>query len=126
MKLYHLDWELAGSRDILFDLISPGHREPEDFSKGGRIFDLAKSALDNDCYRLVAVIGTDDLDYAWSNTQHLDTNWNEALAPGIEPVGRGPFRSSAVGDLIEVDGAFHFVHSIGFRDLQGLVRGDHS
>jgi hypothetical protein len=127
MRVYHLDWALTGSRNILFELISPSHRQPVDFAKGGRIFDLAKSALDNDCYRLVAVIQTNNLDYAWSNTQHFDTKWNEAPAPGIEPIGRGPFRSSAVGDLIEVDGgAFHFVHSIGFKVLPGLVRGSHS
>jgi hypothetical protein len=117
MKLYHLDWEVARTKDVLFDLISPGRREDTEFAAGGEIFDMAKTAFEGDCYKLVAEIDADNLEYAWRYTQHLDEAWNEDPATGIKPTGEGPFRSSAVGDLIEKDGEFFYVHSFGFKAL---------
>lgn len=71
-------------------------------------------------YKLVASVQGDDIDKAWSLTNHIESSWNIDPSPEVLPE-QGPQRSSSVGDLFEAsDGRWSVCASIGFRDMPDL------
>jgi hypothetical protein len=119
MKLYHLDWERGHQHEFHSNLTFPGRGGDGDvLAEGDDVFDSAKTAFDFGFYLEVAEIDSDSLEYAFRFTQNIDAAWNDAPAEGVKPVGKGPFRSTSVGDIVERDGVFSLVSSIGYKELK--------
>ncbi|NTF16951.1 hypothetical protein G6L37_00730 [Agrobacterium rubi] len=109
MELYHLDWEAeqAASPEHLLSMIVPG---PDATSFETNVLD----ALSRGAYRKVAMITGHAPGDVFKLTQNIDDHWAEHAAPGIQPLGNNPARSTSVGDLIrDDDGVYHAVATVG-------------
>jgi hypothetical protein len=121
MKLYHLDWEATGthSKDLLVAIISPvgGYEPGQVMEQGNETFDAMKEAFSLGFYSCVAEIDTDDMNYAYRHTQHIDDSWAEHPAEGVRVVANELVRSTSVGDFLEDDGVYTAVARMGFSTL---------
>lgn len=65
-------------------------------------------------YTAVAEVAAHDLDWAYRSTNHIEVSWteNENVTALLEEV-----RSTSVGDIMEKDGEFYVVASMGFTKL---------
>jgi hypothetical protein len=74
-------------------------------------------------FQAVAEVDGEDLEEAFRLTNHIDRSWTTNRE--VRTIGLGPFRSTSVGDLMQVEceGQFstHLVASIGFDDLDLAV-----
>ncbi|TLX15942.1 hypothetical protein [Rhizobium sp. MHM7A] len=118
MKLYHLDWARGYKHEFHSILTFPGRESGDVLVEGDDVFDSAKTAFDFGFYVEVAEIDSDSPEYAFRYTQNIDEAWSDPPAEGVKPIGEGPFRSTSVGDLVEQDGVFKLVSSIGFKELK--------
>lgn len=86
-----------------------------------RAFNIPSSTgeRDDSGYEFVASVATDDLDKAYSLTNHICRNWRENdevdTPPGIDP------RSSSIGDIFVTETEIHIVDRIGFEKLADLT-----
>lgn len=121
MKLYHLDWEATGnhSRDLLVAIISPtGSYAPgQVLEQGNETFEAMKEAFSLGFYSCVAEIDSDEKNYAYRHTQHIDESWSDNPAEGIRVVTSERVRSTSVGDILEDDGIYTAVARMGFATL---------
>lgn len=75
-------------------------------------------------FRAVAEVETAELEEAFRLTNHLEVDWREN--PGVTPLVSSRCRSTSVGDVLERDGEFFAVASVGFRRIEraaGAGRG---
>ena len=92
------------------------HVRPERFAAAvrGETFSIHE-------YIPVADVETDDLGAAYMRTNHVDSDWTTGAVVLLEPIygqpTKGPceHRSTSVGDLMEHDGCFYRVASVGFE-----------
>lgn len=82
----------------------------ETFSEEAKWRDLGLS------FELVAEVEGDDLERAFSATNHIDSDWSEN--PGVEVKTTAPRRSTSVGDLVVRDRATFVVAKFGFSEIQ--------
>ena len=68
---------------------------------------------------LVANVDTNDLNKAFSLTNHIETDWREN--EGVTFVGKFNSRSTSVGDVFELDGVRHVVAACGFIAIENGV-----
>jgi hypothetical protein len=90
------------------------HRRDPRFIDGGE----ARVSLAD--FHFVALVETTDLDRAYERTNTIDRYWpgNEGVAVADLPPGLKGYRSTSVGDILEVVGAgFSMVSFIGFRSI---------
>ena len=66
-------------------------------------------------FELVAEVEGDNLERAFSATNHLDSDWSEN--PDVEIKTTNPRRSTSVGDLVVRDGTTFVVDKFGFSEL---------
>lgn len=69
-----------------------------------------------------------DLNDAFSLTQNIEDAWAHTDNPKVRfnaPAGFSPkdcgARSTSVGDVMELDGKFYLVASVGFKELEGYA-----
>ena len=67
-------------------------------------------------FELVAEVEGDDLERAFSATNHIDRDWSEN--PDVEVKTAASRRSTSVGDLVVRDGASFVVDKFGFSEIQ--------
>lgn len=65
---------------------------------------------------LVAEVEGDDLERAFSATNHIDSDWSEN--PDVAVKTTNPRRSTSVGDLVVRDGVTFVVDKFGFSEIQ--------
>lgn len=118
MKLYHLDWERGHKHEFHSKLTFPGRGGGTVLSEGDEVFDSAKTAFEGGFYVEVAEVEGDSPEYAFRWTQNIDDAWSDTPAEGVMPIGKGPFRSTSVGDIVEQDGVFKLVSALGFKELK--------
>jgi hypothetical protein len=118
MKLFHLDWERSHKQDFNVNLTFPVGSAEKVLVEGDKVFDSAKAAFDSGFYTEVAEIDGDDLEFAFRYTQNIEESWSDPPMQGVKPIGQGPFRSTSVGDIVEQDGVFQLVCSMGYKELQ--------
>jgi hypothetical protein len=71
-------------------------------------------------YQCVALVVTDDLDFAYEVTNHIDRAWNDpelAIGRGVIPASPDRQRSTSVGDILVKDNEYFVVASFGFKSL---------
>jgi hypothetical protein len=76
-------------------------------------------------YTLVATVEGDDMDHAYQVTNNIDSSWSLSPAPGVTVLGTLPvhdgktygYRSSSVGDVLQVDGPAFVIAPVGFLPL---------
>lgn len=88
----------------------------ETFSEEAKWRDLGLS------FELVAEVEGDDLERAFSATNHIDSDWAENH--DVEVKTTAPRRSTSVGDLVVRDGASFVVDKFGFSEIQRAVPAD--
>jgi hypothetical protein len=103
-KLYHLDWKGCHEADpqLHIGIIHP-------FDGDVSFVESISKAFAAGHYKPVAVLDTDDPEQVFARTQNLDQGWTESETLVI--LSAGPFRSTAVGDLIELEDGFVAVNS---------------
>lgn len=69
-------------------------------------------------FELVAEVQGDDLERAFSATNHIDRDWSEN--PDVAVKTDASRRSTSVGDLVVRDGASFVVDKFGFSEIQRL------
>lgn len=126
MKLYHLDWQKSSERD-----------EARHFSLITGIGDATANVLaafHEGLYDHVADADGDDLDRLYMATENgvVSPSWSRMPPEGVMPtepsfhVGgdgkRYGRRSTAVGDVVELDGRLHVVAKLGFTDIGAASR----
>ncbi|OUM04474.1 hypothetical protein [Variovorax sp. JS1663] len=82
----------------------------EIFSEEAKWRDLGLS------FELVAEVEGDDLERAFSATNHIDRDWSDN--PDVEVKTTNPRRSTSVGDLVVRDGTTFIVDKFGFSEIQ--------
>lgn len=70
-------------------------------------------------FDLVAEVQGDDLERAFSATNHIDRDWSEN--PGVAVKTTASCRSTSVGDLVVRDGTTFIVGKFGFSEIQRPV-----
>jgi hypothetical protein len=78
--------------------------------------DLTKIVFDLTKYTKVAEVETTDMDEAFRLTNHITHNWTENQ--GVTSLKGREVRSTSVGDIIEHDGRFYVVASVGFEEIK--------
>lgn len=86
----------------------------EIFSEEAKWRDLGLS------FELVAEVEGDDLERAFSATNHIDSDWSEN--PGVQVKTTASRRSTSVGDLVLRDGSTFVVDKFGFSELPPSCR----
>ncbi|MCZ7862814.1 hypothetical protein O9X98_15670 [Agrobacterium salinitolerans] len=113
MKLYHLDREATRdhSRDLLLAIVDPNDNftPGQVLEQGNETFDAMKEAFSLGFYTCVAEIDSNDMNFAYANTQNIDDSWAEHPADGVQVLGGEPARSTHVGDILEDDGVYSAV-----------------
>jgi hypothetical protein len=103
MKLYHLNWDATRSysRDLLIAIISPIAEPGSDvLEQGQKTYDALKEAFDLGFYKHVADIDTEDQNYAYRHSQHIDNSWTDNPAEGINIIESEQVRSTSIGDIL--------------------------
>ena len=67
-------------------------------------------------FELVAQVEGDDLERAYSMTNHVDRDWSEN--PDVQVMTGERRRSTSVGDLVMRDGVTFVVDKFGFSEVQ--------
>ena len=106
IEVYHFDMRHAVSEGKTLYFLSPSLSE---------VKDLAEKGL----YQKVADVFTDDLEFAFEKTNHINNSWQEnkevhALA--------GKHRSTSVGDLFIKENEVFLVSSIGFEKMPNELK----
>lgn len=85
---------------------------------GKHVWGEAKPPVFPSQYQLVAEIEATDIDQAWERTQNITDAWttHDYVLFRREP----QIRSTSVDDVIEVDGTYHRVEAIGFKELRNI------
>ena len=117
MQVFHLKVALAGQLnpavvDMHARIAFRVDRDAlaEIFSEEAKWRDLGLS------FELVAEVEGDNLERAFSATNHIDSDWSEN--PGVQVKTTAPRRSTSVGDLVVRDGASFVVDKFGFSEIQ--------
>ncbi|CAN7769917.1 hypothetical protein LJR290_007470 [Variovorax sp. LjRoot290] len=66
-------------------------------------------------FELVAEVEGEDLDRAFSATNHIDSDWSTNR--DVKVMTRNPRRSTSVGDLVVRDGVTYVVDKFGFSKI---------
>ena len=66
-------------------------------------------------FELVAEVEGEDLERAFSATNHIDRDWSDN--PDVEVKTTNPRRSTSVGDLVVRDGTTFVVDKYGFSEI---------
>lgn len=119
MKVFHLNiLDTKEARDRLNHPVTGGWSSAPEFERYADLTfgDKAQAgvAWRKGEYTYVADVEGDDLEEAFSKTQHLATEWqaNEGVT-----ATEGSKRSTSVGDIVVKDGQLYFVASFGFEQL---------
>jgi hypothetical protein len=84
-------------------------------------FRASKTGVVNDDLHLVAEVATDNLNEAYQLTNTIDNSWWKNYGVkflGSPEYGMKGCRSTSVGDVMELDGKFYQVDSVGFSSVQ--------
>lgn len=127
--VWQLNFELAQAKGLASD---KRHIEPFTGAMFGKT-DKVKQLWDARCYEAVCMFDTqgemkdaDALGRAFSNTQNIDEAWWAAKAPGIELFHQTGYRSTSVGDVLELldhavdnrsGGQLYVVKPLGFAPM---------
>ncbi len=77
-----------------------------------------KEALQNNMYKKVAEVDSNDLEQVFELTNSIDRYWGENK--GVKLIIQEN-RSTSVGDIVEMDGKVHVVASLGYKELSDDV-----
>lgn len=104
----------------------PKYEMMADITVGGnKQLSAAQAAYTEGFYKLVATLDSDDLEDGFRLTNSIARPWqeNEYLAPGVNFKAHAyRARSTTVGDIIEKDGEYFLVASIGFNRLDMISK----
>jgi hypothetical protein len=128
-SLYQLDWRAARDfdDDLQYTLISGWSESTElELAEGSKIFDYVNRAFKNGLYEKVANVNptasdvNELLELVFRESQSLENAWFAKATESLMPIGKGPYRSTSVGDVVEVDGEYFFTAPLGFKRLVDL------
>ena len=78
-------------------------------------FEVENLTIDMSKYTKVAHVESDSLDKAYELTNNISSSWTEN--ENVRSLKGSRVRSTSVGDVMELNGVFYIVASIGFSKI---------